>query len=62
MTYKQTNIFFTIIISLIFAITIILSSCKESLSLSQGSSVESLNETQSVFKDTINSSINISKN
>ena len=62
MTYKQTNIFFTIMISLIFVITIILSSCKKSLSLSQGSSVESPNETQSVFKDTIKSSINISKN
>ena len=57
---KFTAIFWGIILTLIFTFTFFFAS--NSQSLSRGGSIESHNETQSVFKDTIKSSINISKN
>lgn len=58
MTKKKTNNFFIIAIAFILSIAIFLGSCENGLSLSQDSSDQSHNETQSVFKDTFESSIN----
>jgi hypothetical protein len=58
MSHKQTNNFFIIAIAFILSIAIFLGSCENGLSLSQDSSYQSHNETESVFKDTFQSSIN----
>ena len=58
MTKKKTNNFFIIAIAFILSIAIFLGSCENDLSLSQDSSVESFNETQSILEDTLSGSIN----
>lgn len=58
MSHKQTNNFFIIAIAFILSIAIFVSSCENGLSLSQDSSDQSHNETESVFKDTFSGSIN----
>ncbi len=62
MSHKQTNNFFIIAIAFILSIAIFLGSCENGLSLSQDSSDQSHNETQSLLKETFSGSINISKN
>ena len=58
MKQESTNKFFIIAVGLILSIAIFLGSCENGLSLSRGGSIESHNETESVFKDTFQSSIN----
>ena len=58
MKQETTNKFFIIAVGLILSIAIFLGSCENGLSLSQDSSDQSHNETESVFKDTFQSSIN----
>jgi hypothetical protein len=58
MSHKQTNNFFIIAIGLILSIAIFLGSCENDLSLSQESSIESPNETDSLVNETFQSSIN----
>jgi hypothetical protein len=58
MKQESTNKFFIIAVGLILSIAIFLGSCSDNLSLSQNSSVESFNETQSLLKETFQSSIN----
>ena len=58
MKQENTNKFFIIAIAFILSIAIFLGSCENELSLSQNSSVESHNETQSLLKETFQSSIN----
>jgi ABC-type oligopeptide transport system substrate-binding subunit len=57
MTKKKTNNFFIIAIAFILSIAIFLGSCENDLSLSQDSSDQSLNETESVVDDTFNNLI-----
>ena len=57
MTKKKTNNFFIIAIAFILSIAIFLGSCENDLSLSQDSSDQSHNETQSILEDTINNLI-----
>lgn len=58
MTKKKTNNFFIIAIAFILSIAIFLGSCENGLSLSQDSSDQSHNETQSILEDTLSGSIN----
>ena len=58
MTKKKTNNFFIIAIAFILSIAIFLGSCENDLSLSQESSIESHNETDSLVNETFQSSIN----
>ena len=58
MTKKKTNNFFIIAIAFILSIAIFLGSCENGLSLSQDSSDQSLNETESTVGSTFQSSIN----
>jgi PBP1b-binding outer membrane lipoprotein LpoB len=58
MTKKKTNNFFIIAIAFILSIAIFLGSCENGLSLSQDSSDQSHNETESILEDTFQSSIN----
>jgi hypothetical protein len=58
MSHKQTNNFFIIAIAFILSIAIFLGSCENDLSLSQDSSDQSLNETESLVDETFQSSIN----
>jgi hypothetical protein len=58
MTKKKTNNFFIIAIAFILSIAIFLGSCENGLSLSQDSSDQSHNETQSLLKETFSGSIN----
>ena len=53
---KFTTIFWTIILTCIFTFTFFFAS--NSQSLSRGGSIESHNETQSLFKETFSGSIN----
>jgi hypothetical protein len=54
MKQENTNKFFIIAIGLILSIAIFLGSCSDNLSLSQNSSVESINETESLVDETFN--------
>lgn len=58
MTKKKTNNFFIIAIAFILSIAIFLGSCENGLSLSQDSSDQSHNETESILEDTLSGSIN----
>jgi hypothetical protein len=58
MTKKKTNNFFIIAIAFILSIAIFLGSCENGLSLSQDSSDQSHNETQSLLKETFSGNIN----
>jgi len=58
MSHKQTNKFFIIAITFILSIAIFLGSCENGLSLSQDSSDQSHNETESLVSETFQSSIN----
>jgi len=58
MTKKKTNKFFIVAIAFILSIAIFLGSCENGLSLSQDSSDQSHNETQSLLKETFSGSIN----
>jgi len=53
MSHKQTNKFFIVAIAFILSIAIFLGSCENGLSLSQDSSDQSHNETESILEDTI---------
>ena len=53
MSHKQTNNFFIIAIAFILSIAIFLGSCENGLSLSQDSSDQSHNETESILEYTI---------
>lgn len=53
MTKKKTNNFFIIAIAFILSIAIFLGSCENDLSLSQDSSDQSHNETESILEDTL---------
>jgi len=57
MSHKQTNKFFIVAIAFILSIAIFLGSCENDLSLSQESSIESPNETESILEDTIDNLI-----
>ena len=57
MSHKQTNNFFIIAIAFILSIAIFLGSCENGLSLSQDSSDQSHNETESLFEQTFNNLI-----
>jgi PBP1b-binding outer membrane lipoprotein LpoB len=58
MTQEKTNKFFIIAVAFILSIAIFLGSCENGLSLSQDSSDQSHNETESLFEQTFLSSIN----
>ena len=58
MTKKKTNKFFIVAIAFILSIAIFLGSCENGLSLSQDSSDQSHNETESLVSETFQSSIN----
>ena len=58
MTKKKTNNFFIIAIAFILSIAIFLGSCENGLSLSQDSSDQSHNETESILEYTLSGSIN----
>jgi len=58
MTQEKTNKFFIIAIAFILSIAIFLGSCENDLSLSQDSSDQSHNETESLVSETFQSSIN----
>jgi hypothetical protein len=58
MTKKKTNNFFIIAIAFILSIAIFLGSCENGLSLSQDSSDQSHNETESTVGSTFEISIN----
>jgi hypothetical protein len=57
MSQKQTNNFFIIAIAFILSIAFFLGSCENGLSLSQDSSDQSHNETQSTVGSTFNNLI-----
>ena len=57
MSHKQTNNFFIIAIAFILSIAIFLGSCENGLSLSQDSSDQSHNETQSTVGSTFDNLI-----
>jgi hypothetical protein len=57
MTKKKTNNFFIIAIAFILSIAIFLGSCENGLSLSQDSSDQSHNETESILEYTFNNLI-----
>ena len=58
MKQENTNKFFIIAIAFILSIAIFLGSCENGLSLSQNSSDQSHNETESLADETFQSSIN----
>ena len=58
MKQESTNKFFIIAIAFILSIAIFLGSCENGLSLSQDSSDQSHNETESILEYTFQSSIN----
>jgi PBP1b-binding outer membrane lipoprotein LpoB len=58
MTQEKTNKFFIIAVAFILSIAIFLGSCENDLSLSQDSSDQSHNETESLVSETFQNSIN----
>ena len=57
MTQEKTNKFFIIAVAFILSIAIFLGSCENGLSLSQDSSDQSHNETESILEYTFNNLI-----
>ena len=57
MTQEKTNKFFIIAVAFILSIAIFLGSCENGLSLSQESSDQSHNETESILEYTFNNLI-----